>query len=209
MKKSIILCLFSIITFTSYSQTGTLKGVVMYFFNDNYGDKPDIGSQVYIIKNTSNFYNELNSCIKDDYYKTRNDYFQNLSDFSLTDKEMSKVLILIPKDLRKKRKELKSSIELNEYKLHQYETEHDSCIKQKLNSNLSDGSEIVDGNGTFYFSDLEFGIYTIYIISKQRNKQLKIMDIKIDKKYQTISHNFKPRILINKNNVDKSVDDTY
>ncbi len=106
MKKSIILCLFSIITFTSFSQTGTLKGVVMYFFNDNYGDKPDIGSQVYLVKNTSNFYHELNSCIKEDYYKTRNNYFQNIRDFSRTDEEMSKVLIIIPKDLRKKRKEL-------------------------------------------------------------------------------------------------------
>lgn len=206
MKKSIILCLFSIITFTSFSQTGTLKGVVMYFFNDNYGDKPDIGSQVYLVKNTSNFYHELNSCIKEDYYKTRNNYFQNIRDFSRTDEEMSKVLIIIPKDLRKKRKELKSSIELNRYKMYQYEAEHEPCMKYKLNSNSSDGSEIVDGNGTFNFSDLEFGLYTIYIISKQRDEQLAIIEINIDKKQQTIRQTFEPRVIIVKK---KEVDDTY
>jgi hypothetical protein len=28
---------------------GSISGVVTYFFNDNYGDKPDVGSEVYIV----------------------------------------------------------------------------------------------------------------------------------------------------------------
>lgn len=30
-------------------QKGTLKGVVTYYFNDNFGDKPDVGAEVYVL----------------------------------------------------------------------------------------------------------------------------------------------------------------
>lgn len=209
MKKSIILYLFFIISFKSFSQTGTLKGVVMYFFNDNFGDKPDIGSKVYLIKNNSDFYHELNTCIKDDYYKTIDNYKQLISDFERTNEDMSKVLIKIPKDLRNKRKELKSAIEFNEEKLYKYDMEQEYCIKQKLNHGSKNiyGSEIVDGNGTFYFSDLDFDTYNVYIISKQREEKLARIDVNVDKKYQTISYTFKPNTIIIKKK--REVDDTY
>lgn len=55
MKKLLFLCLLSS---TAWAQKATvpttryeLRGVVTYFFNANYGYKPDVGATAYIIKN--------------------------------------------------------------------------------------------------------------------------------------------------------------
>jgi hypothetical protein len=34
------------------AHTGRVKGIVTYFFNDNYGDKPDVGAEVALISGT-------------------------------------------------------------------------------------------------------------------------------------------------------------
>jgi hypothetical protein len=45
----IALAIMPLITFAQ-NEKGELKGVITYFFNDNFGDKPDIGAQVMIEK---------------------------------------------------------------------------------------------------------------------------------------------------------------
>jgi len=46
--KTILLGLL-FLPFFGFTQTGTITGVVTYFFNDNLGNKPDIGASVYVV----------------------------------------------------------------------------------------------------------------------------------------------------------------
>ncbi|UAY51286.1 hypothetical protein [Ferruginibacter albus] len=48
MKKLLVIIVFFIPSL-GFGQTANLSGVVTYFFNDNFGNKPDIGADVYII----------------------------------------------------------------------------------------------------------------------------------------------------------------
>lgn len=41
-------------------EKGTLKGVITYYFNKNYGDKPDVGSKVYVMRIKKNWGKETN-----------------------------------------------------------------------------------------------------------------------------------------------------
>lgn len=61
MKK---LLLFLLLPLFANAQETILKGVVSYYFNNNYGNKPDIGSEVTLIKekDIEAFTNEYNSC---------------------------------------------------------------------------------------------------------------------------------------------------
>lgn len=49
MKKLLLLLILSFPLFTN-AQNTVIKGVVTYYFNQNYGDKPDIGSEVTLVK---------------------------------------------------------------------------------------------------------------------------------------------------------------
>ncbi len=49
------------IVFKKDTEKGTLKGVITYYFNDNIGDKPDVGSQVYVMRIKRNWGKETKS----------------------------------------------------------------------------------------------------------------------------------------------------
>ena len=51
MKKSLILYCFLnlIILISCKKEPGKISGVITYFFNDNFGDKPDVGSKIFIV----------------------------------------------------------------------------------------------------------------------------------------------------------------
>lgn len=88
MKNCILLFTFIFSSTLAFSQNATLKGVIMYFFNDNFGDKPDIGSEVYLIRGDSKPYNKLQECISKDYLKIVDEYNLLLDEFKETDKEL-------------------------------------------------------------------------------------------------------------------------
>jgi hypothetical protein len=212
MKKIILLITFIFSSTFSFSQNATLKGVVMYFFNDNFGDKPDIGSEIYLLRDNSRPYNSLKECVSVDYLKIIEEYNRLLDEFKETDKELSKVLVVMPKDLKNRRKQLKKDLELHLSKIHDMEYSQTECMKSILNnlnknSNEIIGFEVVDGSGIFTFQNLEFGMYGIYIKSKQRSGKWRYLQININKNNQTISHTFYPEVNLTKKVVVS--DDTY
>jgi hypothetical protein len=50
MKKTLLCILLSAPLVTFAQQSGTISGVITYFFNDNFGDRPDVGAKVYVFK---------------------------------------------------------------------------------------------------------------------------------------------------------------
>jgi len=52
--KKIYILFFVLIPIIGISQNATISGVVSYFFNENIGDKPDIGAKVYILDSIQN-----------------------------------------------------------------------------------------------------------------------------------------------------------
>lgn len=59
-------------------KNGTLKGIVTYLFNDNFGDKPDVGSKVYAIPISKNWGKEsdLSSISEEEsFVKNLKDYY--------------------------------------------------------------------------------------------------------------------------------------
>jgi hypothetical protein len=211
MKNCILLFTFIFSSTLAFSQNATLKGVIMYFFNDNFGDKPDIGSEVFLIRGDSKPYNKLQECISKDYLKIVDEYNLLLDEFKETDKELSKVLVIIPKDLKNRRKKLKKDIDFNLDKMNQIEASQLGCMKfvlNRLNKNSNEivGFEVVDGSGTFTFQNLDFGMYGVYVESKQRSGKWRYFQVNINKNNQTISHTFYPEVVTKKVIV---ADDTY
>jgi len=87
------------------SDFGTLTGVVTYFFNDNYGDKPDVGAKIIVCKykegesflkqfreyNTARHYRVMMSYLKKNDTK-RHEYLQKLADMGIyTDEDFDKL----------------------------------------------------------------------------------------------------------------------
>lgn len=201
MKKYILILVFLFLSFFSFSQSATLKGVVMYFFNDNFGDKPDIGSEVYLLKGNSAPFKKVQECFYTDYLKTKEECKHLFEELKNTDEELSKVFVVMPKDLRKRRKALKKAIEVNINKILAIDYMQEPCMELILESikhNFDDGAafEVVDGNGTFTFGNLEFGKYALYIKSKQRRGRWEYLSVDLSKSSQTISHTFRPGIAI-------------
>lgn len=60
MKKYILLLLFSILLMYCGTRTVKVSGVVTYFFNENFGQKPDLGATIYFLDQ-----NKLNESDKD------------------------------------------------------------------------------------------------------------------------------------------------
>jgi hypothetical protein len=50
MKRTLLCVLLSAPVFAFGQQSGTISGVITYFFNDNFGDRPDVGAKVYVFK---------------------------------------------------------------------------------------------------------------------------------------------------------------
>lgn len=62
MNKLILIILM--ISHNIYGQNSTVKGVVTYFFNQNYGLKPDIGAEITFVeeKDMEKFKDDCNKC---------------------------------------------------------------------------------------------------------------------------------------------------
>lgn len=143
------------------TQKGEISGVITYFFNDNFGDRPDIGAQVYVIdvRKSSDFniasydtfhyggaYRNMYSSYKQMRKKIPDEIIENLKKWKVEDDELFEAL-----DTRLTQSILKL-------------TYSSFVIKS-----------IVDGNGTYSLT-VPPGEYYIFIKSNNR-KGLSISEI--------------------------------
>jgi hypothetical protein len=143
------------------TQKATIKGVVTYFFNNNYGDKPDVGAKIYIRKiDTTN----------------------NKTSIFLNKYQTAKVcrsLMSITGTPDKYAKELKELGIESEKDFEDLSTNARKYLTQmKFDSNTK--SVTADGNGNYTIS-ADAGLYEVVYISKGRQGNT-IVDIdgKID-----------------------------
>jgi len=132
----------------STNTNATLKGVVTYFFNDNYGDKPDVGAKVYLRKTD-----------------TTNRKMSILFNYQLA--KFCKYLWKIEKD----EKHLKTLQKLNADTKKGFDKLDSLASNEVLNLDLGITDAIkttVDGNGN-YSLNAEPGLYEIIFISKGRS----------------------------------------
>lgn len=209
MKKYLTLPLF-FISFCAFSQTGSLKVVLSNYLNQNYGDKPYVGSKVFIIKEDAeikDIYENLASIetkigelekerlkyIDDEIKFNRkidslNRLIKDTSTMPTKTLRNQKKLVIIEKKTLNNRDQI---IELDK----SIQKIKNSLLKTKKNSSTSiiqksKLSEFVDGNGTFSVDDLEYGKYYLYITSNQRIEKNIMLKVTLNQKYQTIYHKF-------------------
>lgn len=210
MNKLIVLVILLIST-NSFSQTGTLKGVVTYYFNENYGDKPDIGSKVYIINKDfseiENKFNELSKFQIEIKNLEINKLFYNKIDSGLNKKVDSLnhlIEFTFPMPTKNFRNQKKSIIEekiQNRIKISEIEKNINinkinlSNISTSINNIIIENSkhfDVIDGNGNFSFNELDYGNYFLLIISNHRFGKEVIKSVVLNQKFQTVYHNFLP-----------------
>ena len=154
MKKIIIIVIISIALFGACSlMDGKLSGVITYYFNENYGDKADVGAEIYIIK-TSDF--------DKDSAKAISNFLMYKGSCNIRKAEISL-------------KEAKEEIDIYEEirLIHNIDsiidTESDEVYSKILliRDNKNTIKILADGNGSFN-TNLTFGEYYVLIVSNHR-----------------------------------------
>lgn len=133
---------------------GKISGVVTYYFNDNYGDKPDVGAQVLIINslNVPNFnYATVDS------FRYANTYKILYSSYAKRGK--------VPDDIKENVQ--KYGVETQEGFDALDNRAGDELNKIRFNNIIYCTKVSVDGNGTFS-ANVEPGKYYVYITSNNR-----------------------------------------
>jgi hypothetical protein len=127
-------------------QPASIAGVVTYFFNDNYGFKPDVGSNIFIVNNK---YTKIDS---------------------------SALLIMLYYQISVKRKEALSLLGSGITKDDEENTDRldvmADSIRKIVKNNMHTIKLTADGNGS-YSRQLDPGLYSILIVSKHRNANSK------------------------------------
>lgn len=136
---------------SSSHQKGKVKGVVTYFFNNNYGNKPDIGSQVFIRETTDN--DSLKLLISNFNMAKTCRTLVNLKRADEAEGFAEKTL-----------KELNINSESDFENLSKKVYSH--LLKVRINKDTK--TLTVDANGSFEV-DLDIGNYEIIVVSKNRN----------------------------------------
>ena len=137
-------------------QEGKITGVVTYFFNDNYGDKPDIGAKVLIIEISK--VNDFNFLTVDSFHYA-NSYRNLYNSYALNGKSK------IPDNI------------INGVKSYGVDTKEgfdalDNRVQEELNkirfTNIFYCKKlVVDGNGVFS-ANVPAGNYYVYVTSNNR-----------------------------------------
>lgn len=186
MKKQLTLLLFCFLSFSVFSQTGTIKGVVTYYFNQNFGYKPDVGASIALLKQDKiePFLQEINGC---GYVtnKDKEEYDQAKAAWEeLFREQMS---LISPFKTKKSRAlEAKTDSALKVYSQKQSKLMSFTLCKDKIFatyvSEISDYEKtIIDGSGNYSFK-LDPGNYLVLIASKQNlGKVMKKVSILADK----------------------------
>ena len=131
---------------------GSIFGVVTYFFNKNYGDKPDVGAEVYIADSTK--ITDFNLAIIDSFHYAsfyRNIYLEYKSMGKVPDEIMERIKKYNPED-KLAFDSLDKSAAANIFKL--------KFAKDVVKT-------VVDGSGN-YSVKLKPGTYYVYIRSNNR-----------------------------------------
>lgn len=135
---------------------GSLSGVITYFFNKNYKNKPDLGAEVFIADTTK--IADLNLVAIDSFITAS--FYKNIY---LTYKSMGRN-VKIPDDIIEKIKEFKLEDDLVIDSLDERAYTNISKV-----TNAKDVIKtVVDGNGN-YSIKLKTGTYYVYIKSNNRN----------------------------------------
>lgn len=164
----------------SFSQTSNITGVITYFFNDNLGNKPDIGATVYVFDLTA--VKQFNYITIDSFIKAKSYHsIYNLKLHVLSNnQEVLKMTKKKAKDYEANKAQVeKSKVELNkslqELKELGIETEekynkldsYTASVMLKAIYTLNPIKTIVDGNGN-YNVKLNHGNYVVLINSSGR-----------------------------------------
>lgn len=148
--KNILIAIALIISTSMFSQEAELRGVVTYFFNDNFGHKPDVGSTILIHKISES---NANNALLDKFRSSQVIYNTNviMSEYINTE------------DFNQRYQKAKFEYELSEKKAKQY-------VKD-VTSNSSTKTITVDGDGNYNLM-LPNGIYEVIAISKNKNDRI-------------------------------------
>lgn len=173
MKKQLLfLALLILTTKISFAQTGTIKGVITYYFNQNYGFKPDVGAKISVLSeaNYKILLQKVDSCLANIATYESNLILAK----DLMDKSENELNALSPFTKSKKIKEFKDKYEASK---RNYEKEKEFVINanmcrnivfDKFQANANDFEKtIADGSGNYSFK-LEPGNYGILLSSKQK-----------------------------------------
>lgn len=130
------------------NQKANLKGVITYYFNKNYGDKPDVGAKIYLKKTDT--INKKRSVI---YNYQRANVCRSLIKMNANVESCKKTLTEIGINSDKDFDDLNSKV-----------------IKEFMEMDYSDTVKKVtaDGNGNYSVS-VEPGLYEVIYVSKGRN----------------------------------------
>lgn len=187
MKKIYLLILvFSFTTKPSFSQTGLIRGVVTYYFNSNFGYKPDIGATIAIVNQNKiePFFQELNNCSQGN-----ENISVEIDEAELLVKKMQKEYNSLPmfgssKKLKIAKSKLDSAKSIYNQKV-SISGDIYGCKYKIFGTYVSDASDfektIIDGNGNYSFK-LNAGNYLVLIASKQSlGKVMKKVTVVSDK----------------------------
>jgi hypothetical protein len=165
-------------------EPGKLSGVVTYFFNKNFGDKPDVGANIYILNSNDIDSNSIKHLAEIGVIST---FYYGVEDFKRSMKSDSIEVATSPyadiRDMYKQSMEQdKSLIETYQSSLDRYnikseddfnrfdQSAHDELESFKNNKQVS--TFVVDGNGNFS-TMLPPGKYWVLIESNHREGQSK------------------------------------
>lgn len=132
----------------SLNQKAKLKGVITYFFNKNYGDKPDVGAKIYLKKTDT--LDKKRSAI---YNYQRANVCRSLIKMNTNVESCKKTLAEIGANTDKEFEELNSKV-IKEF----MEMDYDESVKKVT----------ADGNGNYSVS-IAPGLYEVIFVSKGRN----------------------------------------
>lgn len=211
MKKQFILIALSLILFSCKQDPGEIRGVVTYFFNDNFGQKPDVGATIYVTNITNDSLLKIPLAIKflNKYEKDSNDIKKYKTDIKYnTDyiknegwKEWPSIEYqkeykeLHTKWLSEAKENLNKAIgiiqkDLDTLKITHYD-QYPKFIQRIINDKETLKSQ-VDANGNYSIPQVKPDNYTVLIYTANRGKNIppKIMNITVDSK-QIVSVNAK------------------
>lgn len=183
MKNKFLLFILILSPLLVSSQTSTISGVITYFFNDNYGNRPDIGAKVFIIDSATNNsfkYMTVDSFIYAKTYKgIYNSYLSIYSNYNdvLKKYEGKKLYKTIIDQYKLKADDAKKDVDKYYQVLEKYGVEtkdkFDALDKRALSSVLgidenNSLQKSVDGAGN-YSVNVKPGVYYVLVVSKNRN----------------------------------------
>ena len=204
MKKQFILIALSFILFSCKQEPGEIRGVVTYFFNNNYGQKPDVGATIYVtnISNDSllkiplaiEFLNKLeadSSAFKYDKYWVEH-YTKSIKNEDWkTDPNSGKEVYVNSlnehkKDMNSANIEIKK--DLDTLKITHYD-KYPQLIQRVINDKETLKAQ-VDANGNYSIPQVKPDNYTVLIYTANRGENVppKVMSVTVDSK-QIVSVN--------------------